>query len=518
MNNKLKFLSILLAMLMVLSSVAAVFAEGETAPQATDDGTEPTEVVTDGNEGDGTGDGTEPTDVVEPGTEPIDVVEPGTEPIDVVEPGTEPAESVEPETQTPEEGVQDPEGFAPEAPLAGEKVSITITCKYKNDSAVLKTVKGEYAVGDEVKAPAVECATSPDRATFVVEEGVTEYVINYTPTAPKKVTEFKLHPSYKSIILTWNDVPGAEEYRIYRSKDNKNFSRIKTITDKSDKSKKFIDTNAKGTTGDFKLARKYYYKIAAVNVVGEKSYISEKTASLGNTCIRPMYEQVTFKSSAQLTSHDGKSKTRTFHGGQTIIAQGFGGGKYKFWYKGNYFYASYVRVKNCKAKYQKNEDGTVGKAYHYTGKWAKQDYAQDGSDSYKGIKYYDKLSAENFVNKSKEKSKTKYLIWVSTYQQHLYVFKGSKGKWKLVKDWECSTGAAKSPTPTGFGKKIHEQRYFYSQIHYWSMFQHANSIHGTKNSKYRFGRPMSNGCVRNFDENAKWLYKKCDVGTGVIIY
>lgn len=498
-------------MLMVLSSVAAVFAEGETAPQATDDGTEPTEVVTDGTEGDGTGDGTEPTEVVEPGTEPTEDVEPGTEPTDVVEPGTE----------TPGEAAEEPEGDAPEAPLAGgskegEKVKIIINCMYTNATKPFSTKTREVAVGDIVKAPVLACASNPDPATFTVEAGKTEYEVRYKPTAPKKVTGFKLHPSYKSIILTWNNVLGAEKYYIYKSKDNKNFSRIGTVNDTTAKTFKFTDTKTKGLDGDFSLARKYYYKVAAVNVSLRKDYISEKTSSLGNTCVRPMYEQVTFKEGVSLTSHDGKSKTRYFSSGDTIIAQGFGGGKYKFWYKGNYFYASYVRVKNCIPKYQKNEDGIVGKAGHYTGKWAKQDYAQDGSKSYKGIKYYDKISAESFVNKSGKTSKTKYLIWVSTYQQHLYIFKGSKGKWKLYKDWECSTGAAKSPTPTGFDKAIQDKWRNHSGIDYWSPFQHANSIHGQRSS-YVFGKPQSNGCVRNFDQNAKWLYYNCAIGTGLIV-
>ena len=500
-------------MLMVLSSVAAVFAEGETAPQATEDGTEPTEVVTDGNEGDGTGDGTEPTDVVEPGTDPAEGVEPGTEPTDVVEPGTE----------EPEEVLEPEEGEAPEAPLAdsGEKVEITIKCKYQvgneQAGAAFKSVKKKVAVGEEVTSPDVECAKDPQPATFAVEEGKTTYEVYYTPTAPKKVTGFKLHPSYKSIIITWNDIPGADEYRLYRSKDNKNFSLYRTIKDGSDKAKKFTDTNAKGTKGDFSEARTYYYKLAAVNKSLGEEYVSAKTDSLGNTCVRPMYEKVTFKSSASLTSHDGKSKTRTFKGGQTIIAQGFGGGKYKFWYKGNYFYASYVRVHNCTPKFQKNEDNIVGKAGHYTGKWAKQDYAADGSKSYNGIKYYDKTSAEAFVNRYGKSSKTKYLIWVSTYQQHLYIFKGSKGKWKLYKDWECSTGAAKSPTPTGFDKAIQDKWRNHSGIDYWSPFQHTNSIHGQR-SYYVFGKPQSNGCVRNFDQNAKWLYYNCAIGTGLIVY
>ena len=123
----------------------------------------------------------------------------------------------------------------------------------------------------------------------------------------------------------------------------------------------------------------------------------------------------------------------------------------------------------------------------------------------------------DFVNKSKKSSKTKYLIWVSTYTQHLYIFKGKKGKWKLYKDWECSTGAAKSPTPTGFDKKIEDKWRNHSGIDYWSPFQHANSIHGQRSS-YLFGKPQSNGCVRNFDQNAKWLYYNCARGTGLIVY
>ena len=507
MDKKMRFLSILLAMLMVLSSVAAVFAEGDTAPQAADDG-----MVTDQNADETTTEGDpDPAQIIEP-----EIVTPdgdGSTPAEVTPEEAVPEEAA-PEEAAPEEELQDADGSAPEAPLAGTGVKIKIVCKYKGEDAVIKTVTKECSVGDVINAPTVVCAKNPTPAKITVDER-TEYLVEYSPAAPAKVTTLKRHPSYKSIIITWNRVPGATKYVLQRStQKDKGFKNLKTVnvTDTSKKSYTYTDKGAKQTVKPFSTARTYYYRIYAFSERGDRSL----SRTISGTCVRPMYEKVTFKEGVSLTSHDGKSKTKYFRSGQTIIAQGFGGGKYKFWYDGYYFYASYVRVRNCIPMYQRNTDGIVGKAGHYSGKWAKQNYAADGSSSYKGIRYYDKTTAESFVNKYGKSSKTKYLIWVSTYTQHLYVFKGSKGKWKLYKDWECSTGAAKSPTPTGFDKAIQDKWRNHSGIDYWSPFQHANSIHGQRSS-YVFGKPQSNGCVRNFDQNAKWLYYNCAIGTGLIV-
>lgn len=520
MKNKSRIISILLAMLMVLSSFGAVFAEGEEAPQAPAGDTELTDELTQ--------DETVPEEVTEPETgesESDEAVIPDGE--------GDTAGTADGDAALIPDGTDDVElnSDSSAAPVAdanaeGTEVEITIHCRYqaegKKATKDFSTKTRKVTVGSTQKAPDLACSADPSPATFVVEDGKTEYTIYYKPTAPKKVTGLKLHPSYKSIILTWDNVLGADKYKIYRSKDNKTFTLYKTVDDTTAKTQKFTDVNAKGTEGDFNVARKYYYKVAAVNVALSKNYISAKTSSLGNTCVRPMYEQVTFKASAQLTSHDKFKKTVTFKGGQTIIAQGFGGGKYKFYYKGCYFYANYVRVYKCKPLYQKNTDGTVSPTasklvkYKYP-TWKKQDYAQNGLTSYNKIRYYDKTTAEGFVNRSGKTSSTQYLIWVSTYTQHIYVFKGSKGKWKLYKDWECSTGAAGSPTPTGFDKKIVDKWYNHSGINYWNPFQNANSIHGHRLS-YVFGKPQSNGCVRNYDPNAKWIYDNCKVGTGLIVY
>lgn len=371
---------------------------------------------------------------------------------------------------------------------------------------------GMVFAADEA-APAESAAEAENIEVEELEEAATAPALNEEvaeeepePVPPASVTGFRAHPEYNAITLTWTKSNGAHHYEIWRSYDNKNFSWYNTTVYTS-----FRDAKANGTVGKFSEARTYYYRIIAVSEEGLKSAPSY---SAGGTCVRPMYERVTFKRAVKLKSHGGRKATVNFKKGQTVIAQGFGGGKYRFWYNGSYFYASYTRVRNCRAYYQGN---SVKNGRKYSGIWGRQNYAANNVFSYSGINFYDKISAENFVNHSGQSSRTGYLVWVSTYTQHMYIFQGSRGRWKLIKDWEVSTGAAKSPTPTGFGKKIHKKLKNHSGIKWWSPFQTMNSIHGQRSS-YSFGSPQSNGCVRNFDYNAKWVYNACKKGTAVIVY
>ncbi len=368
---------------------------------------------------------------------------------------------------------------------------------------------GMVFAADEA-APAESAADAENIEVEELEEAATAPALNENEAvaeepAPAPVTGVVVHPEYNSITLTWDKGADAGHYEVCRSLDNKNFSWCATT-----KATSWRDAKANGTVGQFSEARTYYYRVFAVKN-GLKS-ISAQTAS--GTCVRPMYERVTFKRAISLKSHGGRKAKVKFKKGQTVVAQGFGGGKYRFWYNGSYFYASYTRVRNCRAYYQTN---SVANGKKYSGIWGWMNYASNNVTSYKGIRFYDKISAENFVNHSGQSSRTGYLIWVSTYTQHMYIFQGSRGNWKLIKDWEVSTGAAKSPTPTGFGKKIHKKLKKHSGIKWWSPFQTMNSIHGQRSS-YSFGSPQSNGCVRNFDNNAKWVYNACKKGTGVIVY
>lgn len=384
--------------------------------------------------------------------------------------------------------------------------SKSVTVKFGKRYSIQSPKVTGYAPTDEVVNGRVTLKTDTE----------TEITIPYYAVPTDPVANLVLHPAYNSIILTWNRMADAKSYIVQRSTDNKNFTDIATLDNNSSARFVYTDKTANGTTGTFSVARTYYYRVLTVSYSDLKS----APAAVSGTCVRPMYETVTLKESVSLTSHDGKNKTIKFSSGQTIVAQGFGGGKYEFWYNGYFFTINYVRVKNCKADYQANSVAN-GKATSYSGIWGRQNYAStDGvGDNYSGIRFYDKISAENFVNDSRhgKSSRTKYLIWVSTYTQHVYIFTGSKGNWTLYKDWECSTGAPQSPSPTGFDKQVEQKISSRIGISYWSTFQTLNAIHGQRNS-YTFGSPQSNGCVRNYNTNGKWVYDNCAVGSGVIIY
>lgn len=409
-----------------------------------------------------------------------------------------------------------------------ERASVTVTINYVDelDEQIAPSVtqeielkensEGVYEGSYSVKSPKIE-GYSPDKEVvegIVNDDSASPIII--TVTYFPVVTNLKPHPAYNCIILTWDKVENAKAYIVQRSTSpNGNFADIATVPNTGVKEIVYRDGTANGVNSGNHTAIRYYYKVFAVSAANRRSL---KPATANSPCVRPMYETIKFEDPVWLTSHDGKNKEIYFGRGKTVVAQGFGGGLYEFWYDGYFFTASVLRFTNCIADFDRN-DVSDGVWYDYSGIWGRQNYASTSGvgDNYQGIKFYDKISAENFVNGSGQSSRTEYLIWVSTYTQHLYVFRGSRGNWKLIKDWECSTGAPWSPTPTGFGKAIEGYKSYDDRIPYWCNFQTANSIHGHRSS-YTFGSPQSNGCVRNYNNNAKWIYYNCDKGTAVIVY
>ena len=150
------------------------------------------------------------------------------------------------------------------------------------------------------------------------------------------------------------------------------------------------------------------------------------------------------------------------------------------------------------------------------------------SGNYYTTKDYSKEAKEYYVNKLKpQSSTTDYLIWVSLYTQHVNIFKGSKGNWKLIHSYSCSSGKNSTPTPVGnltVTKKdgtwwfsnyychhvtnIDESRAFHSRP-----TNYDNTIHD-----YAMGKPASNGCIRMTDEGCTWIYNNIPVGTTVHLF
>ena len=119
------------------------------------------------------------------------------------------------------------------------------------------------------------------------------------------------------------------------------------------------------------------------------------------------------------------------------------------------------------------------------------------------------------------------MIWVSLYTQRINIFKGSKGKWKLVRSGPIASGRNDCPTPVEDKTilyKTPQWNYPEYYCHHVSVFDEARGFHSRptayNGSVYyaAIGYPASNGCVRLMDEDCIFIYNNCAVGTAVHIY
>lgn len=237
-----------------------------------------------------------------------------------------------------------------------------------------------------------------------------------------------------------------------------------------------LDANINCFTGKFK---KYDFTVTA-SKDGKTAKLSGKGAP-----VRTIAYKIKIKTSGTLKSHNsikGKIKVKA---GQYIYAYGFGcGGKYLFKdSKGSLYFCNFTRTSKRSCVYSKK------------------------------VNYTDE-EATLFVNDAGFYSKNNYLVWVNTYTQHIYLFRGSKGKWHLnhpdAVSAECASGKASSPSPTSaakFGRQtICRKIKTRHGIPYWSCYSDINAIHAKKSS-WKMGAPASNGCVRNLKTNAQKIYK-----------
>lgn len=291
----------------------------------------------------------------------------------------------------------------------------------------------------------------------------------------------KAYSGYQSVKLTWKKVKNAKYYVIERSRAKKNkFTKIGTA-----KGCSFVDPNVP-------LYQAYTYRVRAVGKSGSTT-IKSGWSKITQDCVGRMRVYVTFTKTKTYKHPNGKKfKIKK---GTRIRTEGFGGGYYLFYIKGKQHSVSRVATKNASAKYIRPN----------------------------GDNNYNNADAEFFINRYVQKrgikSSKKYLIWVSSNTQHLYVFKKKNGKWKATgRDWEVSMGKAATPSPTG-DKKIHKKVYFRHGINYWNCFSSMNALHGVSyGMSSKLGRTASHGCIRNPTGKAKWIYNNCGIGTRVIVY
>ncbi len=137
---------------------------------------------------------------------------------------------------------------------------------------------------------------------------------------------------------------------------------------------------------------------------------------------------------------------------------------------------------------------------------------------------------ESYINRQNIDSKTQYLVWTDLHRQRTYIFKGSKNNWKLIKNFLCSTGRNKTPTPKGLFELQAKIPYFGIEKGY--RCKNAFQIYGdylyhsiifdktgskALEGKGVLGHQASEGCIRFTEEDSAWFYNTMTKGTRVWI-
>lgn len=139
------------------------------------------------------------------------------------------------------------------------------------------------------------------------------------------------------------------------------------------------------------------------------------------------------------------------------------------------------------------------------------------------------VSAKQNINSFDIASGTNYLIIVNIKDQKTYVYKGSKNKWSLTKEFLCSTGVNGKETPKGTFTVQNKGDWFYTDKYdqggkYWIGFKGNYLFHSVPFDKEQkkivdttLGKPASHGCIRLKVDESKWIYDNVPIGSKVIV-
>lgn len=139
-------------------------------------------------------------------------------------------------------------------------------------------------------------------------------------------------------------------------------------------------------------------------------------------------------------------------------------------------------------------------------------------------KDYSKSLKEEFVNVKGYTSNTNWMIWVSESTFKVNVYKGSKGKWKLVKAFPCCIGRWNARTSSGV-RSILSKGTKWEYGGPWIYFTSGAgdpynpegcAFHPQPDSN--MSKAISHGCIRMQMSGLMYIYNNCPVGTRVVVY
>ncbi|MBQ9014751.1 MAG: L,D-transpeptidase [Firmicutes bacterium] len=356
--------------------------------------------------------------------------------------------------------------------------------------------------------------TNPGTATATVT-GAGEYSgsvsANFTiaAEAPAAVKKLNALPGLGAIKLTWTKVDGANYYYIERRiAGKKKVDRTRITSAKETKSCSWENA--------YKIDSKktYEYTIYAVKTVDGQDTAAQLQKRSGNDKLSKGTTAKTKTVQRMVITVTMKQTVGPLKAGKAYKTEGFGGGQFRIKYGKKTYHVSRLKTKNRKAAYNKN------------GKYSREavEFFMNGGSTWAKGKAY------SYVKKNKVKTSKKYLIWVNTYNQHVYLLQKKSGKWACIDDWKCSMGKKDTPSPTGHKKIVKKMRHrpghgapYWNFITWTSKGNTGTALHGIQPSARSswiksLGQLASHGCIRNPDEKAEWIMDHCKKGTTVIIF
>ncbi len=318
----------------------------------------------------------------------------------------------------------------------------------------------------------------------------------------------------KSVTLSWTKLKKASGYIVYQKGSDGKYKELKRIEDGSATSVKI----SKLTNG-----KTYYFRVAAYRTVDDVTVIGSRSGVLKGKPSK------VYAAAKKVHSYYYKVKVT-----ETTTAKQVGGS------------GTLTVKKGTTLRIVSRKNGYTGTSYFYKDdtKYSIPSTALN-YDSYSFItrsKAYSDAVATQFVNYKGYKSSTKWMIWINTYTQRLYIFQGSQYNWKLYKKTLCSTGVAgtftsfsdgetklRAETPLGSStirSKQPEWKFAWDQYAYWASRIKGGAIHSwlyypdtmQKWALGKLGKPSSHGCVRVDIVEAKFIYDNIPVGTRVVVY
>ena len=322
--------------------------------------------------------------------------------------------------------------------------------------------------------------------------------VTVTPSKPKTPTTFTLSSKGdRSITLKWSGASkcsGGYIIQLY-NEDTKTFENYKTISSKSTKKITFSNL-IDNTTYQFRIIG--VRKVAGKVLYGTPSKIVSVTATAFSDEVKSVrtarYKAVTKKSVKVKVSST--KKYITLNKGVSLTTSGKKGTTTGYLKDG-----TKISISTSALRFKGWDCST------------KNDYS--------------KSTKEKYINAKGYSSKTNYLIWISQYKLKVNVYKGSRGKWKLQKEFPCVIGAWNARTASGLHKILKSVRYGEHGGPYMHFSSGASkggtaanpigcAFHNQVDST--MSKAASHGCCRLRLNDLIWLYNHCKVGTTVLVY